>query len=106
VIQLNDSSILSLNNGVLDNEYSLWLIARMRELRMEYFESDHTKTLDPKIALLEEKLRKKVKRIKNEETGQVEYFTQSSCGTACDDFGAYYSENGDFLRTAGSWQPI
>jgi hypothetical protein len=74
----------------------------MSKLKMEYFESDHTKTLDPKITLLKEKWRKKVKRIKNEETGHA----QSSCGTACDDFGAYYSKNGDFLRRAGSWRPI
>jgi hypothetical protein len=113
VIQLNDSTILSSNKGFLDNEYSLWLIDRMRELKMEYSEIDslssNSKTLKKKaltIAFLKEKLRKKVEIITNTETGQVEYFAQSSCGTACDDFGAYYSENGDFLRSAGSWRPI
>jgi hypothetical protein len=106
LIQLNDLTILSSNHGFLDNKYSVWLIERMRELKREYFNDNVSNPQDPKITFLEKKLRKKVKPIKNEETGKVEYFAQSSCGTACDDFGAYYSENGDFLRTAGSWRPI
>ena len=42
---------------------------------------------------------------RNSKTGKWEFFVQSKVGYAADDFGSYYDENGEFIRSGGSWIP-
>ncbi len=103
-VRLSNGIYLLRKDGTfLNNDHAKWIVKQTLHLFNTY---------NPHASLIPAMLRTKFPHSKirvfshNETHDEIEFFVQSSCGTACDDFGEIYSSKGEFIRNAGLMRPV